>query len=199
MDGNYIKLNRALLDWEWYKDIVVKAVWIHILLKANWKEGKFKGYTIPRGSYVTSFKNLADEVGISFHQARTALEKLESTGEITRKTTNKWQAITVEKYEKWQGLVEECGIQNGNQMATIEERKNIKNKELITYSSSNSNSISIVDRLSDEEDKKLSSLLAPSEYLEIIKHIDEHSIIVKHPFSYILAMAKDWGYINGGI
>ena len=45
MDG-HIKLFRKFLDWGWYQDINTKV----LLLKANWKDGKFMGTTVPRGS-----------------------------------------------------------------------------------------------------------------------------------------------------
>ena len=51
MDG-HIKLYRKFLDWEWYQDINTKVLFIHMLMKANWKDGKFMGTTIPRGSIV---------------------------------------------------------------------------------------------------------------------------------------------------
>ena len=50
MDG-HIKLYRKFLDWEWYQDINTKVLFIHMLMKANWKDGKFMGTTIPRGSF----------------------------------------------------------------------------------------------------------------------------------------------------
>lgn len=38
MDG-HIKLFRKFLDWGWYQDINTKVLFIHMLLKANWKDG----------------------------------------------------------------------------------------------------------------------------------------------------------------
>ena len=53
-DMDYIKLYRNLLAWEWYSDINTCRLFIHMLLKANWKEGNFRGTTVPRGSFVSS-------------------------------------------------------------------------------------------------------------------------------------------------
>ena len=47
MDG-HIKLFRKFLEWGWYQDINTKVLFIHMLLKANWKDGKFMGTTVPR-------------------------------------------------------------------------------------------------------------------------------------------------------
>lgn len=47
-NGNYIKLSRNLLDWGWYKDANTSRVFLHCLLKANWKDGEYYGVRIPR-------------------------------------------------------------------------------------------------------------------------------------------------------
>ena len=102
VDGNYIKLSRGLLDWEWYTDINTTRLFIHMLLKANWKDGNFKGTTIPRGSFVTSIRKLSDETGLSDREIRTAISHLKKTGEVTSKTTNKFSVFTVVKYDLYQ-------------------------------------------------------------------------------------------------
>ena len=43
VNNNFIKLSRKILDWQWYTDEHTKTLFIHCLLKANWKEGNFKG------------------------------------------------------------------------------------------------------------------------------------------------------------
>ena len=45
MEG-WIKVHRKLVDWEWYNDINVKVVFLHLLLTANHKEKQWKGQTI---------------------------------------------------------------------------------------------------------------------------------------------------------
>jgi len=37
-----------MLDWEWYDDINTKVLFIHLLIKANWKEKKWRGIKIKR-------------------------------------------------------------------------------------------------------------------------------------------------------
>ena len=106
MDGNYIKLSRGLLEWEWYTDINTTRLFIHMLLKANWKDGNFKGTTIPRGSFVTSIRKLSDETGLSDREIRTAISHLKTTGEVTSKTTSKRQTndkLTTTIEEKKEG------------------------------------------------------------------------------------------------
>lgn len=102
VDGNYIKLSRGLLDWEWYTDINTTRLFIHMLLKANWKDGNFKGTTIPRGSFVSSIGKLSGETGLTDREIRTAISHLKKTGEVTSKTTNKFSVFTVVKYDLYQ-------------------------------------------------------------------------------------------------
>lgn len=98
----YIRLERKILEWEWYKDSNTKTIFIHCLLKANWKDGNFKGQSVPRGTFITSLQKLASECGLSVREVRTALSHLKSTGEVTCKTNNKYSMITVVNYDQYQ-------------------------------------------------------------------------------------------------
>ena len=57
-DKEYIKVFRKMLQWEWYTDSKTKALFLHCLLKANWKDTKWKGMVIKRGQFVTSLPSL---------------------------------------------------------------------------------------------------------------------------------------------
>ena len=91
----FIKIERKILEWEWYKDEHTKIFFFHCLLKANWKEGKFKGITIERGQFVASLPVLSDELSLTVNEIRTAIKHLKSTGEITVKTHPKFSVFTV--------------------------------------------------------------------------------------------------------
>lgn len=137
MKDKWIKLFSKFTEWEWYKDANTKNVFIHCLLKANWKEGRFEGQVIPRGSFVTSCQKLSEELSskkqkISIQSIRTALKHLVSTKELTIKTTNKYTVITVNNYELYQdtNTVSNNQLTNNqqttnNQLTTIEEYKTI--------------------------------------------------------------------------
>ena len=98
----WIKLHKKLLNWEWYSDINVTRLFIHLLLIANWQDGRFKGVEIPRGSLITGRKKLAKETGLSEQQIRTAIDKLKSTNEITTITTNTFTIISIQNYDIYQ-------------------------------------------------------------------------------------------------
>ena len=131
----YIKLQRKLLDWEWYSDMVTKTVFIHLLLKANWKDGSWHGVLYKRGQFITSLPTLADETGLTIKQVRTALSHLKRTGEVADKTYSKFRIITVLSYDSFQTVGRQKGRQGagkrqseGRQGATdIRSIRNIKN------------------------------------------------------------------------
>ena len=132
MEG-WIKLHRKLVDWEWYNDKNVKIVFLHLLLTVNHKEKQWKGQTILRGQKLTSIEHLADEVGLTIQQTRTALKKLKSTREITIKTTSKNTLITVEKFNNYQSETDEDNKQNNKQVNnSITNKQQTNNKQITT-------------------------------------------------------------------
>ena len=61
-EREYIKLNRKILKWEWYSDPNTRALFIHCLLKAKWRPGKWHGYPYRRGQFITSLSTLSGQV-----------------------------------------------------------------------------------------------------------------------------------------
>ncbi len=104
MDNSYIKLYRGLLDWEWFSDSKTLHLFIYILLKANFTDGKWKGVDVKRGQIITGRKKLSLATGISEMSIRTCLDKLCTTNEITIQSTNDFSLITIVKYEVYQSF-----------------------------------------------------------------------------------------------
>lgn len=117
--NGFVVLYRKFREWEWYKNSNTKDVFIELLLTANFKDGKFEGHTVPRGSVVTSIPNLASAVGLTEMQVRTALKHLKLTGEITVKTTSKFSIITIKNY----GYYQDDNRQNNSQL-TVKYQSN---------------------------------------------------------------------------
>lgn len=133
--NGFVKLDRGILNWEWYSEPCTRGLFIHCILKANWKAGSWKGQPYERGQFITSLSSLADETGYSVQNIKTALKHLISTGELTSKATNKYRIITVCNYDKYQvtnkpdNKVLTNNQQTANkQLTTDEEYKEIKNK-----------------------------------------------------------------------
>src|SRR3989304_5930327 len=96
----WVKLHRSLLNWEWYDDDVAYRVFTHLLMTCNYEDKKWKGLTIKAGQRVMSYPILAEEIGKTVQNVRTAILKLESTGEVARSSTGKFSIITLLHWEE---------------------------------------------------------------------------------------------------
>jgi len=102
MAGRFIKLYDKILNWEWYHDTNTFRLFIHLLLKANYKDGTFQGIPILRGQLVTSLTSISAGTGLTIRQARDSLDKLKMTGEVTSKPYPKFRVITIVRYDEYQ-------------------------------------------------------------------------------------------------
>jgi len=112
----WIKLYRQILGWEYYKDEVVFRLFLHLLLKANFEPGTFKGVKIQRGQLITSLQNLADQLGLSIKKIRRGLGHLKGMNEVTV-TGTAYSLITVLKYDSYQGPPDEEGTERAQDEA----------------------------------------------------------------------------------
>ena len=132
MEG-WICLQRKFVEWEWFDDAIMVKLFIYLLLKANYEPKKWHGVEIGRGQIITGRHQLAFETNLSEQQVRTALKKLESTGEITTKTTNKFSIVTICNYNKYQDIVlanQPTNQPTNNQVATNKQPTN--NQQITT-------------------------------------------------------------------
>lgn len=97
--GNWVKLHRSLIDWEWWDDHNATRLLICLLLSVNYEDKKWKGVEVKAGSMVLSWETLSHKSHLTVKQCRTAMSKLEKSGEVTRETTNKYQVVTLAKWE----------------------------------------------------------------------------------------------------
>jgi DNA-binding transcriptional regulator YhcF (GntR family) len=137
--GDFVKINRSMLKWEWYHNVPTRVVFLHLLLSANWMPGKFQGYDVPPGDVVTSTKNLAVATGLSIQQVRTAISNMESTGEVTSRATSKFTIITLVNWAKYQTGQQADNKRSTNDQQTInnnirreERKKERKERERVT-------------------------------------------------------------------
>lgn len=107
MSEGFIKIYRSMEKWQW-KDIPeMVALWVEILLKANFAEREYHGETFEAGSFPTSIEKLAAATGLTSRTVRTCLDRFRKTGEISVKSTNKGTKITVINWALYQGCDEE--------------------------------------------------------------------------------------------
>ena len=146
MADDYIKLSRKMLEWEWYKNEHTKNVFIHCLLKACWKDIKYQGKVIKRGSFTTTYSKMANELDLTEREIRTAITHLKTTGELTVKTTNRNSVITVKNYDLYQ----------------VSDRQNVRQKSDKSQSNVSLTTDLIEEEYKEDKEKKeynISSLL----------------------------------------
>jgi biotin operon repressor len=93
--SDWIKLHRALLEWEWYTTPNMVHFWIHCLLKATHRSRKWKGIELNEGQFISGRLILSAETGLSEQQIRTCIERLKSTNELTSKSTSEYSVEKV--------------------------------------------------------------------------------------------------------
>jgi len=201
MQGDYVKLNRNILNWEWWSDIKTCRLFIYCLLKANWKDAKFRGTDVKRGSFVSSVAKMSCETQLSEREIRTALNHLKSTGEVTSKSTSKYTIFTVVNYDLYQESDKQTDRQETNkrqtkdkQETTIEERKNNKNNKKESKEKKNTHGEYMHVRLTDDEFEKLKADYGEADTLEAVKLLDEYIEMKGYKAnSHYLALRK-WVY-----
>ena len=102
MAKRFIKLYEQIVNWEWYRHPNTLALFIYLLLKANYRDSEMHGVPVRRGQLVTSLPKISTDTGLSIQQTRTAIAHLISTGEITDSSTPHYRIITVVKYDDYQ-------------------------------------------------------------------------------------------------
>ena len=182
--NGFVKLDRGILDWEWYEDTYTARLFFHCILKANWKPGVWKGQPYKRGQFITSLPILAKELGCSVQNIRTALRHLTLTGELTDKATNKYRIITVCNYDKYQPVNSESNSlesnrqsnsqpnrQNVNQLTDIQQAENGINKPYNNDSVQMANS-----QPSTHSNRQNANQLTPDEEYKEIKNKRRNNI-----------------------
>ena len=114
--GNFIKIDRKILNWGWYDDPATKIVFLDLLLNANFLDGEYHGVKVKKGEVVFGRKACAVRNGLSERQVRTAIDHLRKSGEIsTSKTTNKFSVIKIENWTFYQGQNDKSDQQSDQQ------------------------------------------------------------------------------------
>ena len=128
--GGFIVLHRKILDWEWYADTNTFRLFVHLLLSAYFEDKSFRGIEIKRGQIVTSLSSLAKKTQLTIQQTRTALEHLQSTGEITNESTSQYRIITIVNYDKYQDRNKRSNKQITNDQQTDQQTEQQHNNNI---------------------------------------------------------------------
>ena len=129
--SSWVKIYRSMMQWSWYTDPKTSHLFLHIILAANAKPGKWRDLTVDRGQLVTSVSKLSVQTGLSERSVRTSLNHLISTGEVTSQSTNRYTLITVNNYDSYQDrpTSKSTSESTSNRQANRQQSKNIRSKE----------------------------------------------------------------------
>lgn len=130
-DTEFLKLYRKFVGWEWYQNVPTKVLFLHCLLRANWKAGSWMGINYEPGQFITSLQSLAMETGLSVRQVRTALNHLKATGEVSDLRQANFRIITVKNWDRYQSIDKPTDRPVTNQRQTIDNR--YKNNRTIEH------------------------------------------------------------------
>ena len=104
-DYSWIKLFRKITEWEWYGDVYVFKLFVHLLIIANHETKRVNRITIERGSILTSVAALSAGAKIGTGAVKRALKLLVESGDITDVVKpNKYRIITIKNYNKYQSV-----------------------------------------------------------------------------------------------
>lgn len=199
-DNGWIKLWRQFYKWEWFDDSHTVHLFIFLLLRASHKNTRYRGFEIRRGQVVFGLNATSKITKISVRSIRTSLNRLISTGEVTRRTTNQFSIITLCNYDAYQSTDNKNDIQNDSQTAfqttsnrqasdNIQEYKNVRSKEVV---SSKPTLLECKDYFKE--------LLIPLEAEKFFDHFESNGWRVggKAPMKNWKAAARNWKRRNGG-
>ena len=203
--SGWIKIYKQFKDWEWYSKSEMVHLFIHCLLKANFKDGSFQGIEVEKGSFITSLKHLSDETNISIQTIRTCLKKLQLTKEIEVKSTSKLTKITICKYESYQVEEVQANKQVTNkqqttnkQLTTIEEEKEYKEeKEESTHAlclwikNDLKNVSKLKQQLTNKEAERLLNKFDRFAVKETLEAMDNHKELIKKNIS-VNSTIQNW-------
>lgn len=99
--NGFVKLKRSILNWEWYGNLYMTRLFMHLIFTVNYEEKAWCGERIKRGERVVTLQGLADETGISKGEISKLLKKLEKSGEVLRRPTGRYTIVTLINYDEY--------------------------------------------------------------------------------------------------
>lgn len=135
--NGFVKFERKISNWGWYKDVNTFKLFFHLVLFANFSSAEFMGVTIKRGQIARSYSELSAQTGLTEKEIRTAIKHLISTGEVAEERHPKFKVYTIKNYNLYQTMGSQRapngqsrgrrGADEGQQIKNDKKNKNDKN------------------------------------------------------------------------
>lgn len=100
MTEGFIKLSRALLEWDWRDEPKTAYLYIVMLMLANHEDSLWRGEKLRRGQLLTGRRQLAIACGLTEDEVRTALAHLKKTGHVIVTPRSKYSIVTMTRYDE---------------------------------------------------------------------------------------------------
>ena len=122
MEANgYISLHRQLLENPLSNKPYYLAVWVYLLLKANYKQKKIiwnnEAIELQPGQFIGSILQISQHFGISTGTVSYILNYFEAEGMLKRKSTKKFTLFAIMNYERYQK------VENKKSSETIDNKE----------------------------------------------------------------------------
>ena len=178
MNTGFIKLHKKMIDWEWYTEGNTFRVFLHCLIKANYKEKKHRGTVIKRGEFITSYEILAIQTNLTVQKVRTSLRNLELTDEITRQSTSKGTKISICNYDTYQTVdsTDNTPINTPSNTQTTNDQQSNNNQSTTTKEEIVD---TVVSTISKEEEEEESSAHTRDYLSELTVKTKQHALTLK--------------------
>ena len=96
MTNGYIQLPRSIEQQAWYRRALDRTVAIHLLLNASFKALSYPIYgVLERGSYVTTYRQLAEDLGLKNSTCEKIINRLKADGFLCVKQLNRATQIVI--------------------------------------------------------------------------------------------------------
>jgi hypothetical protein len=120
----WICLHRKILDDEQFKDPDALALWMHLLLRANYEKSTAKignrQVNVNRGQLICGRKSLSLSTGIQESKIERLLKRWKNEHQLEQQSFSKFRLITITSYDKYQNGEQ----QNDEKMNTLEQVNN---------------------------------------------------------------------------
>ncbi len=171
----WIKIDRSLLDWEWFGNAEMIQLLVYLIFKANIEDKKWQGIIVKRGQLVTSVATISADLGLTSQKVRTCLDRLRQSETISIKTTNRFSLITICNYVRYQDF-SNLAQQTNNKQITNKQQTN--NKQITTTKEYNN-----INIINNNDDNNACACVREEEF----------STELKQDQMWLEVMAKNYG------
>jgi len=195
-DGGFIVLHRKFREWQHYDNSTVKDVFLELLLVANHKPGRSRGFRCGRGETFVTIGALEHSLGLSRHTVIKALKTLVESGEITRtKLSQKVTKTTIVNYTKYQNIGYYSGANTAPQaapQAAPQTAPQIALKQQWNNNNNGTSNVVVEQQRARTREEIVADFLAPERAASLEAFCMSNSVTVEQLRDLVAQVATEW-------